>query len=180
MRNRIILLLFIMLAVIPTVLSQSNGSVTINISLHPIQILKINPAQTELSISFENEDDYQQGVMNYQEKHLTVFSTSGYEVSVYADSPSGSDISGQEQPPSPLHIGVLLPHTSTGGISMSNIQLQQFKQNIISSNRQDVGISFDIEYQGMGDNIYLGHLQHNNNLETVVLRTKLTYSLEVR
>lgn len=169
-----------MLAVIPTVLSQTSGSVAINISLHPIQILKINPVQTEVNISFENEDDYQNGVMNYQEKHLTVFSTSGYEVSVYADSPSGLGLPGQEHPLSPLHIGVLLPHTSPGGISMSNIQLQYFKQNIISSNRQDLGLSFDIEYQGVGDNIYLGHLQQNNNLETAVLRTKLTYSLEVK
>lgn len=177
MKNSLIILAFIMFAGI-SVFAQTSGTVNINITLHPIQILKINPAQTEVDLTYTDEDDYKNGVRNLQENHLTIFSTSGYEVSVFSDYASSSSGEAEVQPPS-FQIAALLPDAAAGGINVSNIHLLNYKQNIISSNRPDFGINFDVEYQGLGDNSYLKHL-HSENLETTVHRTKVTYSLEVK
>lgn len=180
MKTKIICLLFILFAGMSSALSQESGQVTLNITLHPIQILKINPGQSEVNISYENAADYLQGVVSLQQGHLTVFSTSGYEVSVYSDSPpfQAGEVGAQGQSPIGFQIAALLPETATGGISVSNINLQHYKQNIISSRQADLGMSFDIEYQGLGNNAYLEQI--NNALETTVLRTKLVYTIEVK
>lgn len=178
MRSRIILFTFVMFAVLSSAFSQTSGSVAINISLHPIQILKINPTQSEVLISYENEEDYQQGVVSVQENHLTVFSTSGFEVSVFSSALPEIETQGREVQLTPIQIGVQAPESASGAINVGNIQLQHFKQNIISSNRQDFGISFDIEYQGLGENIYLEH--QSKNMQPSVLSTKVIYSIEVK
>ena len=180
MKTKAIRLLFILFAGMSSALSQESGQVTLNITLHPVQILKINPGQSEVNISYENAADYLQGVVSLQPGHLTVFSTSGYEVSVYSDTPTSraADEGQQGAPPIGFQIAALLPETATGGISVSNIYLQHYKQNIISSRQADPGMSFDIEYQGLGDNAYLE--QVNNARETTVLRTRLVYTIEVK
>lgn len=180
MRNRIILFTFVMFAVFPSVFSQTSGSVSITISLHPIQILKINPTQSEVLISYENEEDYQQGVVILQENHLTVFSTSGFEVSVFSSALPDIETQGQEAQLTPIQIGVLVPESVSGAMNVANIQLQHFKQSIISSNRQDFGISFDIEYQGLGENIYLEYQNQSKNMQPSIVSTKVIYSLEVK
>src|SRR5690606_14870186 len=115
-----------------------------------------------------------------QQGHLTVFSTSGYEVSVYSDSPpfQAGEGGGQVQSPIGFQVAALLPETATGGISVSNINLQHYKQNIISSMQAYLGMSFDIEYQGLGNNAYLE--QVNNAAGTTALKTKLVYTIEVK
>lgn len=177
MKNSLIILAFIMFAGI-SVFSQTSGTVNINITLHPIQILKINPAQTEVALNYTDEDNYKNGVRNLQENHLTIYSTSGYEVSVFSDYAAFLSGEAEAQRPSFL-INALLPEAAPGGINVSNIQLLNYKQNIISSNRPNFGINFDVEYQGLGNNSYLKHL-HSENLEATVHRTRVTYSLEVK
>lgn len=177
MKNSLIILAFIMFAGI-SVFSQTSGTVNINITLHPIQILKINPAQTEVALNYTDEDDYKNGVRNLQENHLTIYSSSGYEVSVFSDHAAFLSGEAEAQRPSFL-ISALLPEAAPGGINVSNIHLLNYKQNIISSNRPNFGINFDVEYQGLGNNSYLKHL-HSENLEATVHRTRVTYSLEVK
>lgn len=180
MKTKAICLLLVLFGGILSALSQESGQVTLNITLHPIQILKINPGQSEVNISYENAEDYIQGVTSLQQGHLTVFSTSGYEVSVYSDTPAlqAGEGGGQVQSPIGFQVAALLPETATGGISVSNINLQHYKQNIISSMQAYLGMSFDIEYQGLGNNAYLE--QVNNAAGTTALKTKLVYTIEVK
>lgn len=179
MKARVLSLILIFLGAIASVKAQETGNVSLSINLHQIQIIKINPSQSEVTIDYKNAEDYLQGVVSVQQGHLTVFSTSGYEVAVSSDAPlkvNNGNSAGSAQ--AGLMVGALLPQSANGAIQVNNVFLQGFKQSIISSQRSDLGLNFDIEYQGLGNNGFLNLIDPNQAITN--RKTQVVYTIEVK
>jgi hypothetical protein len=61
---------------------------------------------------------------------------------------------------------------------LNSVYIQQSKQSIISSDKGDFGISFDIEYHGMGGNAFLNLIDASKEL--TIKQTNLVYTIEVK
>lgn len=179
MKARLLSLILILLGAIASIHAQEAGNVSLNINLHQIQIIKINPSQSVVTIDYKNADDYLQGVVSVQQGHLAVFSTSGYEVAVSSDAPLVVNEGSPAGSPQPgLMVGALLPQSANGAIQVNNVYLQGFKQIIISSHRADLGLNFDIEYQGLGNNGFLNLIDPNQAVTNK--KTQVVYTIEVK
>lgn len=62
--------------------SNNTDNVTLNIKLNPIQTIQVNTDQKTVDIVYSKIDDYKNGVSEFRENHLQVFSTGGFEVKV--------------------------------------------------------------------------------------------------
>lgn len=64
--------------------SPTDNNVTLNIVLNPIQSIVVNPVADHKTVDlvYTTMKDYNYGVSKTKEKHLTVFSTGGFEVKV--------------------------------------------------------------------------------------------------
>src|SRR5690554_6089287 len=62
----------------------TTDDVTLNIVLKPIQSIVVNPATDHKTVDlvYSTMDNYKNGVQAVKEKHLTVFSTGGFQVKV--------------------------------------------------------------------------------------------------
>ena len=65
----------------------TTADVTLNIVLNPIQSIVVNPANDHKTVDlvYSTMKDYNDGVSKTKEKHLTVFSTGGFEVKVSSE-----------------------------------------------------------------------------------------------
>ena len=57
-------------------------NVTLNIILNPIQTIQVNSEQKTVDIVYSDIGHYQNGVSEFRENHLQIFSTGGFEVKV--------------------------------------------------------------------------------------------------
>ena len=180
MRYRWLIIATIILGGLFSLKAQESGSVTINITLHPVQILTVHPGQENVNIDFRNSNDYIEGVASLSEGHLTVFSTGGYEISVRAAVPGFEPTVGQENviPLDLLRIEALMPGGSTGPKNLSSVHLRDYHQNIISSSHADLGVSYDIIYEGLGGLALLGYV--SDDLEVSTFTARVTYSIEIK
>jgi hypothetical protein len=64
--------------------TNNTDNVTLNIKLNPIQTIQVN--QKTVDIVYSKIDDYQNGVSEFRENHLQVFSTGGFFVTVKSNS----------------------------------------------------------------------------------------------
>lgn len=80
------LLFFGLMFLSVSVRSQSrSGYVTLNIRLLPVQTIAIQTSQKTTDLVYASTYDYEHGVSVVQDDHLTVFSSSGFQVTVAAD-----------------------------------------------------------------------------------------------
>lgn len=146
--HRLLLVLFLFASHV--VMAQTQGDVKVNIHFNPVQVITINPSQNTINIEYNTIEQYHDGVENHQKGHLTLFSTSAYEVSVRTRTPqftSGLD----ELSVSNLSITATLPQGNINGISFSSIQVDESGKKIISSTRPSLETTFDITYKGAGN-----------------------------
>ncbi len=68
--------------------TKNTDNVTLNIILKPIQTIQVNldPDQKKVDIVYSEIGDYKNGVSEFRENHLQVFSTGGFVVTVKSDS----------------------------------------------------------------------------------------------
>lgn len=178
MRYRWLMMTMIILGGLLSLQAQESGSVNINITLHPVQILTVG--QENVNIAFRNSEDYIQGVANLNEGHLTVFSTGGYEISVRAAVPGFEPTTGQEKeiPLNLLRIEALMPDGGIGSKNLSSVHLRDYHQNIISSSHADLGVSYDVMYEGLGGLALLEYV--SNDLEVSTFTARVIYSIEIK
>src|SRR5690554_35420 len=71
----------------------TTDNVTLNIVLNPIQSIVVNPATDHKTVDlvYSTMKDYNDGVSKTKKKHLTVFSTGGFEVKVSSEEFSPSE-----------------------------------------------------------------------------------------
>lgn len=139
--------------------SQAQNKVTLNVNLKPVQTLVVNSAQKEVTLNYLTKDDYQNGVSNTQDDHLTIYSTGGFQVKVSskAQATSGS------LPVSSLSIA---PSSGSAPIAPQYVvyqenQLDVFEKPIITSNIGGINKNFNIAYRGAGANQYINDYDIN-------------------
>lgn len=131
-------------------MGQGSGSVNVDIKLHPIQVLTIHPSQQSVNLNYVTPEDYMQGVRTLNEGHLGVFSTSSYEISVKVEDMGLQQLSeGLDHTPLDwLQIVPIMPEGHIDGRTGYTVTLRNDQQSLISSMRPDLGVRYDIVYEG--------------------------------
>lgn len=150
-------------------MGQGSGSVNVDIKLHPIQVLTIHPSQQSVNLNYVTPEDYMQGVRTLNEGHLGVFSTSSYEISVMVEDVSLQQLS-DGQPSIPLEwlqIIPIMPEGNLDGRMGHTVTLRNHQQSLISSMHPDLGVRYDIMYQG-GSNHPIPQLESGSGKPDVI------------
>ncbi|RAV30129.1 hypothetical protein [Sinomicrobium soli] len=152
----------------------STDNVTLNVKLHPIQSLVVNPSQKEVNLEYYSKEDYQNGVAETKQDHLTVYSTGGFQVKVKS---SGSHLTGGEANlnANTVRIEAAAGSNPAGEAQYSARQLSADNQAIISSNSGGVDKNFNITYRGGDSNAYLDYYVAGQN--PTVYTTSVTYTI---
>ncbi|MBF5027198.1 hypothetical protein [Planobacterium oryzisoli] len=64
----------------------NQSTAELNILLHPIQTIIVNPGQATVNLEFKTKDAYKNGVESKQVNHLNIYSTGGFEIKASATS----------------------------------------------------------------------------------------------
>lgn len=157
----------------------AQAGVRLNIELHDVQHLVINPDQSTVTLAYNTLTDYQNGVESIQKAHLSVFSTSGYEVKVKLANQDFVKV-GQAQTekiPAPL-IRVKATASHAGqAVNTSNNLLTTNQETIISSDLPTFNGLFDVTYTGPGADGLMQYVEKNN---TITFTNDVLYSIETR
>ncbi len=171
-------LLFLGLALLSGTAFSQTG-VRLNIELHDVQHLVINPDQSTVTLAYHTLEDYQNGVESVQKSHLSVFSTSGYEVKVKLANQDFVKV-GQAQTekiPAPLiRVKATATHIAQTVNTASGV-LSTNKETIISSDSATLNGLFDVTYTGPGADGLMQYVEKNN---TVTFTNDVVYSIETR
>lgn len=169
--------------ILNTSAQQNTESVTLNIKLHPIHTLVINPAQDHKTVDLEykSKEEYATGVSALRANHLTVYSTGGYEIKVKS---SGSElINGQAGARGNIDASTVNITASNGskaqeGASYSTQALSATESTIVSTATGGIDNNYNIEYRGKNGNAYLNHYVAGQN--PTVYTTTVTYTIIAR
>jgi len=170
--------LFLIMALIG-VSSYGQTSVKLNLELHDVQHLTINPDQSVVTLAYRTLEDYKNGVELVQKAHLSVFSTSGYEVKVKLVNHDFVRLSGEQNNSVMAPLIRVKAKAVTLGSSMhvAGKLLTTNKETIISSNSPNFNAVFDVTYQGPGSNGLIDYVEKNN---AVTFTNDLLYSIETK
>jgi len=163
-----------------TFTSQAQTTTTLNVRLHPIQTLVVNPAQNQVDLNYQSTGDYLNGVSSTQEDHLSIYSTGGFQVKV--KSASNNLESSSNAVTSTLAANTIQISASNGsegitGAEFFNTELQDNVNEglIIKSTVGGVDKTFNIEYQGAGGDQYVN--LYNSAENPTVYSTVVTYTI---
>jgi len=156
-----------------------SAAVKLNIVFNHVQNLTINPLQTETTLVYNTQADYENGVETVQKEHLTVFSTAAYVVKVRVADEEFVQTAGLGQ-----------QHMSLPNITISAIPVVQGNRvlvetkvlgtdgrSIISSDNAALNDVYDVSYRGPGGNLFLDYVSKNG--QNVFSNTVL-YSIETK
>jgi hypothetical protein len=181
-KNKLPLLafLFALLSVNNESKAQASANTTLNVVLTDVRSIKVNPAQTTVSLNFANAADYQNGVVNTQPSHLEITSTNGYVVKV--KSASANLVNGTNN--IPVNTITLMPNVTAGNsggsgtvvISLSSasitpVNLSPTPTTIISSPTGQTKVFYDMKYGAQGGSSYI-------NKAAGTYSTTITYTIE--
>lgn len=153
--------------------AQSKGGVVLNVKLHPIQTLVVNKSQNEVNLNYVTKEDYAGGVISKQADHLTIYSTSGFQVKVK----SSVQLSGTQQNIASNTISVT-PSAGSKPLPNANYisrKLSSEEQSIISSTTGGSDRNFTIDYSGAGGDAYINY--YNSSENTSVYTTEVLYTI---
>lgn len=163
-----------------TVTSQAQTTTTLNVKLHPIQTLVVNPAQSQVDLNYSSTEDYLNGVVSTQEDHLKIYSTGGFQVKVR--SASSNLESSSDAVTSTLAANTIQISASNGteGINEAEFFSTELQDNvdeglIIKSLVGGVDKTFNVEYRGAGANQYVN--LYNSAETPTVYSTVVTYTI---
>lgn len=147
-------------------------NVTLNVKLHSIQSLTINPSQTEVNLNYHTKQDYEDGVSNLQSDHLEIYSTGGFKIQVVS-----SDLINPEEN---IEVGTISLVASNGNNGLPDADftttvLSSSATTIISSNVGGVDKTFNVEYKGGGGNQYVN--KYHSGEEPTIYTTTVTYTI---
>lgn len=151
---------------------QTSGNVTLNVNLHSIQSLTINPSQEIVDLDYYTKADYLNGVSSLQQDHLEVYSTGGFKIQV-----TSSDL---VNPNETIPVSTITLVASDGsdaliGVDYSPTILSSSPTTIVSSNLGGADKTFNVEYQGGGSNQYLN--KYHSGEEPTTYTTIITYTI---
>lgn len=178
-------LIISMLANINIAMAATTDNVTLNLKFKPVQTITINPTQETVDFIYQSESDYSDGVtVAKQTKHLTVFSTGGFQINVKT---SAADFtSGNTNITIPVS-DVSITATASEGNNKTYaaigtaVALATTDQMIIQSNGGGRNLEFDVEYDNTED-VSDAYIDGYNSSQVdgsgaTVFTTTLTYSI---
>lgn len=162
--------------------SQSSGTVTLNVKLHPIQTLTVNPNSKIVDLEYKTEAQYSNGVKSaVLADHLTVYSTGGFAVSVKSSgthlitnanaNPTHGQIEASSVKVSAFEGSKPITSVKNG----EHVPLSSTETTIVSSDYGAVNKTINVQYEGAGADTYI-----NNYIATqkpTVYTTELTYTI---
>ncbi len=163
--------------------NQTTDNVTLNIKLHPIHTLVINPAPDHKTVDLEykTKENYANGVSALRTNHLTVYSTGGYEIKVKS---SGAElVTSNPGARGNIQSNTVNITASNGskiqeGATYATQALSATESTIVSASTGGVDNNYNIEYAGKNANAYLNHYVANQN--PTVYTTTVTYTIVAR
>ncbi|SKC03240.1 hypothetical protein SAMN05660841_03752 [Sphingobacterium nematocida] len=172
--------LSILLLLVVVALSGAYGqaNVRLNIVLNHVQNLTIHPDQNEVTLTYNDLQDYKRGVEVVKNSHLTVFSTGAYEVKVKLANEEFVKLGGQ--PTDRLQMPNIKVKASPVGdqqVSLATGELSVGGSKIISSDRPAFDAIYNVTYQGPGGEELIRYAEKN---KTVIFTNDILYSIETR
>ena len=163
-----------------TFTSQAQTTTTLNVKLHPIQTLVVNPAQNQVNLNYQSTEDYLNGVVSTQQDHLSIYSTGGFQVKVKSASNSLESISSAVTSTLEANTIQILASNGTAGINGAEFFSTALQDDvneglIIKSLVGGVDKTFNIEYKGAGGDQYVN--LYNSAETPTVYSTVVTYTI---
>ncbi len=179
MRNIILTLAVIATASI-THGQTTDAEVTLNIKLHPVQTIVVNPAQKEVNLEYRTKEDYKNGVTAEQKDHLTIFSTGSFGVKVHtaSDKVTSTNAPNYNIESSSISIMPTPGSNQLEGASLFAVALSSEPQNIISNGSGSGNKNFNISYGGGKANEYMDKYFKGGG--ATEYSTNVTYTLEAQ
>ncbi len=163
--------------------SQTSASATLNVYLADVRSIKVNPAQSIVTLNFATATDYANGVSLSQPSHLEVTSTGGYIVKVK----SSSSVLQNRSEVIQANTITLTPSISNANGGGSNIggnsqslaadtylypsKLNVTPKIIIDASRGSSRTFYDVKYQASGGAEYMNKASGNYSVT-------ITYTIE--
>ncbi|NGM74212.1 hypothetical protein [Sphingobacterium sp. SGL-16] len=173
----LILLLGIIILGINNLLAQP--SVRINIVLNHVQNLTINPDQQVVNLNYNTLDDYRTGVEVTKNAHLSVFSTTPYEVKVKLANNQFVKLGSEDEDRVSMPDIQVSPVSTTQNseVEFSTSVLTTEGRKIISSSVPTTSAVYNIQYKGpKGENI----IRFAERNKTIVFYNDVLYSIETK
>jgi hypothetical protein len=138
--------------------AQASANANLNVVLSDIRSIKVNPAQSTVSLNFATSTDYLNGVFANEVAHLEITSTGGFQIKVKAA--TASLVNGTST--IPVSTILLTPTLSAGstdeGVSFTPVPLSATQQTLINTPNGSSMIFFDMKYQASGGQDYINKL----------------------
>lgn len=160
-------------------LSYGQTNVRVNIVLNHVQNLTILPDQNEVTLTYNDLEDYRSGVEVIKNSHLSVFSTGAYEVNVRFANEEFVKLGGAatDQLKLPNMKVKATPVVPNALVSVSTRELSTTGGKIISSNQQAYDAVYNVTYQGPKGETLIRFAEKN---KTVIFTNDILYSIETR
>lgn len=159
--------------------ASAQTTVKLNVVLHDVQHLTINPEQSTVTLAYHTLDDYQNGVESVQKRHLSVFSTSGYEVKVKLANQAFVRLDGEQVNVSPvpaIRVKAMAVHPHRPKKIEAN-PLSTRDEVLIASDSPTFDALFDVSYHGPGANELINYVEKN---KSVTFTNDVLYSIETK
>ena len=158
----------------------NSDGVTLNIRFRPVQTITIQPSQKSIDINYSTQEDYNNGVSVTLDDHVSVFSSSGFQVKVEAGSDNFDNAGGATTIP----VSDVVVNASAGsGNHNSNIYnsvpLSTMPEPLITSANGGRGLNYSVTYDNSAAGsagAYEGNYATSGNDETVY-SAEITYSI---
>ncbi|MGJ1389064.1 hypothetical protein ACR78F_01735 [Sphingobacterium spiritivorum] len=174
MKWLVLLFIFISVAIAETAFAQVARPVQLNIILHEVQHLSVNPEQSTTNLEYKTVKDYQEGVSKTQNNHLTVLSTTPYIIKVQVmENEQQAGASASVSSPS-LEL-FAQPTNSTFPVHTELQQLSTKDASLISSDHPSTGTYYDVIYKSIGQQSAIDFIKNN---EKTTYSNTILYSIE--
>ena len=159
----------------------NEGTVTLNIKLHQIQTLVVNPNQNIVDLHYTTKEHYKEGVSSEVLKdHLTVYSTGGFVINAKA---SDTDLKGLEGNSSAIPTADILitpTHGSNNPLEDATLTPKNLSGTtdvlLVSSTKGGVDKNFNIQYATVHkEDAYIN--KYVKGEDPTVYTTTVTYTI---
>ena len=162
------------LAFSASLLGQENDNVTLNVRIHPIQSIIVNPTQKIVDIDYKTVEDYKNGVTTTQPNHLTVYSVGGYAVKVE----SNGDLTGTAGTIVSSDIKINAEKgTGTTDLNVNkDVELGTTGKVLFSKSSSANDENITVSYTAAGKNAYIN--KYIDGEDPTVYTASITYTIE--
>ena len=125
----------------------NSASVSVNIILHPIQTIAVNPSQNNVDLLYLDKEDYNQGVSATLDDHLSVTSTGGFQVNV-ASVQDNFTLSGSDNyiPVSDVSIRATNGSDNELAQTFDDVMLSTSPESLIRSGSGGFNLKYNVTY----------------------------------